>query len=113
MDGHITMSHGEIDRLQILQRVIDRRMTQTAAAQALGMSYRQVKRLMARLRHQGAGGLVSRKGGRRSNRKLPTAYTEHILSLVLEHYADFGPTLVREKRPKAVSSVPMGLFRID
>jgi transposase len=97
MDGHITMSHGEINRLQILQRVIDRRMTQTAAAQALGLSYRQVKRLMARFRSQGASGLVSRKRGRQGNHRLPQIFRGHILDLVREHYADFGPTLAREK----------------
>jgi transposase len=37
---------------------MEHRMTQ-AAAQALGLSYRQVKRLMARFRRRGAAGLVS------------------------------------------------------
>jgi molybdenum-dependent DNA-binding transcriptional regulator ModE len=66
MKGHVTMSQGELGRLEIIQRIIDRRMTQTAAATALGLSYRQVKRLVARFRAQGASGLVSRKRGRRS-----------------------------------------------
>jgi Helix-turn-helix domain len=48
MQGHLTMSQIELDRLQILQRVAERRMTQAAAAQALGLSYQQGKRLMAR-----------------------------------------------------------------
>jgi transposase len=97
MQGHLTMSHQELDRLQILQRVAERRMTQTPAAQALGLSYRQVKRLVANFRRHGAAGLVSRKRGQRSNRRLPSVYTDHILALVREHYADFGPTLAREK----------------
>jgi len=50
------MSQLELSRLQILQRVAERRMTQAAAAQTLGLSYRQVKRLMARFRRQGAAG---------------------------------------------------------
>ena len=91
------MSHAELSRLQILQRVAERRMTQAAAAQTLGLSYRQVKRLMARFRRQGAAGLVSRKRGRQGNHRLPAVYTEHILALVREQYADFGPTLAREK----------------
>jgi hypothetical protein len=32
MQGHVTMSQSELGRLQILQRVIERRMTQAAAA---------------------------------------------------------------------------------
>jgi transposase len=97
MQGHITMSQIELNRLQILQRVVERRMTQAAAAQSLGLSYRQVKRLMARFRRQGAVGLTSRKRGQNGKRWLPAVYTEHILDLVREHYADFGPTLAREK----------------
>ncbi len=57
------MIHQELQRLQNLQRVIEHRMTQTAAAHALGLS--KLKRLMARFRQQGAAGLVSRKRGRR------------------------------------------------
>jgi transposase len=91
------MSQSELSRLQILQRVVERRMTQAAAAHALGLSYRQVKRLMARFRRQGASGLVSGKRGKQGNRRLPAIYTGHVLDLVREHYADFGPTLAREK----------------
>jgi len=91
------MSHEELGRLQILQRVADRRMTQTAAAQTLSLSYRQVKRLMARFRRQGAAGLASRKRGSQGNRRLPAIYTQHVLDVVREHYSDFGPTLAREK----------------
>jgi len=55
------------------------------------------KRLMARFRRQGAAGLVSQKRGKQGNHRLPAVYTEHVLDLVREHYADFGPTLAREK----------------
>ena len=72
-------------------------MSQAAAASVLGLSYRQVKRLMARFRCQGAAGLVSGKRGKQSNRRLPAIYTDHVLDLVREHYSDFGPTLAREK----------------
>jgi hypothetical protein len=61
------------------------------------MSVKRFSVSMARFRAQGVGGLLSRKRGQSGNRKLPTAYTEHILALVRERYADFGPTLAREK----------------
>lgn len=91
------MSTGELDRLQILQKTMEHRMTQAAAAHALGLSYRQVKRLMALFRRRGAAGLVSGKRGKQSNRRLPAIYTDHLLELVRERYSDFGPTLAREK----------------
>jgi molybdenum-dependent DNA-binding transcriptional regulator ModE len=87
MQGHITMSQLELDRLQILQRVAERGFTQAAAAQSLGLSYRQVKRIMASSRRQGAAGLTSRKRGQSDNRRLPAVYTEHVLDLVREHRA--------------------------
>ena len=92
-----TMSAKELDRLEVLGRVIERRLTQRQAAEQLGLSLRQVERLCRALRVGGAGGLVSRKRGRPSNRKLPEAVREHALGLVRARYADFGPTLACEK----------------
>ena len=99
MDGARTwtMSAKGLDRFEVLGRVIERRLTQRQAAEQLGLSLRQVERLCRALRSDGAGGLVSRKRGRPSNRKLPGAVREHALDLVRARYADFGPTLACEK----------------
>ena len=99
MDGARTwtMSAKELDRLEVLGRVIERRLTQRRAAEQLGLSLRQVERLCRALRSDGASGLVSRKRGRPSNRKLPAAIRDHALDLVRARYADFGPTLACEK----------------
>ncbi|MCZ6822702.1 MAG: helix-turn-helix domain-containing protein, partial [Deltaproteobacteria bacterium] len=101
----LTMSAQELDRLEVLGRVVERRLTQRQAAEQLGLSLRQVERLCRALRQQGASGLVSRKRGRPSNRKLPAAVREHALALVRTHYADFGPTFACEKlaEPHGVS----------
>ena len=73
MDGArtLTMSAKELDRLEVLGRVVERRLTQWQAAEQLGLSLRQVERLCQALRRDGAAGLVSRKRGCASNRKLP------------------------------------------
>lgn len=71
------MSIGELDRLQIFHKIMEHRITQAAAAHALGLSYRQVKRLMARFRRQGAAGLVSGKRGKQSNRRMRDAGLWH------------------------------------
>ena len=91
------MSAKELDRLEVLGRVIERRLTQRRAASQLGLSLRQVERLYRALRNDGARGLASRKRGRPSNRKLPEAIRDHALDLVRTRYADFGPTLACEK----------------
>ena len=95
--GNLTMSAKELDRLEIIRRVTERRLTQRTAAERLGLGLRQVERLCRAFRADGAAGLVSRKRGRASNRKLAQVLRERALELVRERYADFGPTLAREK----------------
>jgi transposase len=95
--GDLTMSAKELDRLEIIGRVVERRLTQRKAADRLGLSLRQVERLCRAFRTDGAAGLVSRKRGRPSNRKLTAALRERTLDLVRGRYADFGPTLACEK----------------
>jgi len=91
------MSVKELDRLEVLGRVIERRMTQRQASTQLGLSLRHVERLCRTLRQHGASGLISRQRGRASNRRLAAGLREHVLSLVQTHYADFGPTFACEK----------------
>lgn len=91
------MSRKEIDRLDVIRRVLDRRLTQVKAAQLLGLGPRQVGRLCAAYERHGPPGLVSRQRGKASNRRLPEALQARALELVRERYADFGPTLAGEK----------------
>jgi transposase len=93
----VTMSARELDRLEVLGRVVERRLTQRQAADQLGLGERQVRRLCRALSERGAAGLVSRRRGRPSNRKLPAGVREGALGLVRARYTDFGPTLAREK----------------
>jgi hypothetical protein len=71
----ITMSHAELDRLGVINRVRERRLTQVEAARMLGLGEHLVQRLCAAVRRDGAEGLVSRKRGRPSTRRFPEAYT--------------------------------------
>ena len=88
---------GRFNRLEIIGRVVERRLTQHQAAEQLGLSLRQIQRLCRGYRESGPAGLVSRKRGRPSNRRLPEALRGHALELVRSRYADFGPTLAYEK----------------
>ena len=97
MEGNLTMSRKEVDRVGVMQQVAERRILQQEAAARLGISVRQVKRLLARLRGEGPEGLVSRRRGRRPNNAFPQDLRQEIVALVRSHYADFGPTLAAEK----------------
>ncbi len=59
MDELLKMSKQELTRLEVMQRLKDKRMTQKEAGRILGISTRQVKRLWSAYRKEGAKGLVS------------------------------------------------------
>jgi transposase len=90
------MTQREAQRLVVLQGVKDGKLSQEQAAQQLGLSTRQVKRLLRRLRDEGAAGLISKRRGMPSNRRIAQQERDHVISLVRQHYADFGPELARE-----------------
>jgi transposase len=90
------MSHKEVQRLLVLRRVLDEGLGQARAAEQLGLSVRQIKRLCQRLRQDGEAGLISRRRGVASNRRIGDAQREHYVALVRQHYADFGPLLAHE-----------------
>jgi len=93
----ITMTMREADRLKTIQAVVDRMLRVGQAAQRLGMSRRQIERLVSRYLDDGPSGLVSRKRGRPSNNQLAPGVAERAVRLIRERYADFGPTLAAEK----------------
>ncbi len=95
--GTITMSMREADRLKTIQAVVDRMLGVGQAALRLGISTRQVGRLLARYRAEGPMGLVSRRRGLSSNHQLEPGLAERAVRLIRDRYADFGPTLAREK----------------
>jgi transposase len=93
----VVMSTQELDRLGVIRQVLEQRLTRVKAGHLLGLSARQVARLCRAYGRDGAAGLVSRKRGRSSNRKLSATIETQVVELVRAHYDDFGPTLVREK----------------
>lgn len=92
----VSMSDREVDRLQVLSDVRSGRIRVSDACELLSLKRRQVFRLLARLKRDGAAGLVSRRRGQPSNHRLPAAKRALALSLLREHYSDFGPTLAAE-----------------
>ena len=91
------MSDGELTRLEVLRDLDQCRLTTDAAAQLLRLERRQVFRLLKVYRTEGPVGLISKRRGRSSNRRKPEAVRAKALSIIREHYWDFGPTLAAEK----------------
>ena len=87
------MSDGELSRLEVLRDLDQQRLTMAAAAQLLGLVFGLLKAYRA----EGAAGLISKRRGRRSNRRTPEALRRAALAMIRERYWDFGPTLAAEK----------------
>ncbi|HHJ4617013.1 ISNCY family transposase [Citrobacter sp. RHBSTW-00881] len=93
----ISMSLKELDRLQIIRDSVSRQITQEQAADRIGISIRQVKRLVQRYRIEGPQGLISRRRGQRPNNAFTSEFRTLVISLVRDKYPDFGPTFACEK----------------
>ena len=90
------MSQKEVHRFEVINRVTGGDLDQGQAAQLLGLSVRQVKRLCRSVRQRGAQGLISRKRGQPSNRRISLERREHFVQVVRSQYADFGPQFAHE-----------------
>ena len=93
----IMLSLKELKRLKVIQDVICKRITQVAAAAIIGLSERQVGRLIDAVRERGERGIVHESRGRPSNRKIAVKVKDRVLRLYREEYNGFGPTLSAEK----------------
>src|SRR5476649_681010 len=87
----------EVNRLKILQDVIDNRLTTRLAALRLNITDRHCRRLLERYRQSGPLSVANRRRGMRGNHQLQPGIAELALSIIRERYADFGPTLACEK----------------
>jgi len=91
------MSTKEMKRLEVMQKLEEKRMLQKEAAHILRVSVRQVKRLLRTYREHGAQGLISKRRGQASNNRLPEETMRKALTLLKGKYTGFGPTLACEK----------------
>lgn len=93
----IIMSQRELRRLHVVQKVLDEQLRQVAAADILGLSSRQIRRIVKRVRKEGNIGIAHKSRGRASNRGFPKKIKDKAIKIYKEKYHDFGPTLASEK----------------
>src|SRR5450830_750096 len=98
MTWTIRMSEKELQRKTWIDKAIDKRISQKAVADKLGISERQVRRRISRYRERSEIGLVSGSRGRPGNRRLNAAIAEKVRQFNLEALmTGFRPTLLRDK----------------
>ena len=93
----VIMSQGELKRLHVIRKAIDRTITQADAATSADLCERQIRRIVARVKQEGDKGIVHRLRGRLSNAAKSGAVKDKVLKLFKDKYSDFGPTLASEK----------------
>lgn len=97
MKERIQMSQNDLNRLEILTKIKERRLTQTEGARILGITSRQIRRLSHKMSTLGPRGIVSKKVGAPSNHRLPSWKKDLIVDFFRDDkHWDFGPTLAHE-----------------
>lgn len=88
----ITLSQREVQRMQVLDQVVQGALSLKAATAVMKICYRQAKRLLARYRREGPKGLVHRRRGRPARNALGLELRERVLKLHEDVYAQFNDT---------------------
>ena len=92
-----TMSLKEINRLEVLQKTEAKVIKRKEAARQMGVSVRQVIRLVKAYRSEGPTSLISKRRNKSGNRRHGDTFKQTIMGHVRNTYHDFGPTLAAEK----------------
>jgi hypothetical protein len=96
-EGIIAMSSRDLKRLRVVHKALNRQITQKMAASMIGVSERQLRRILRSVREEGDGGVIHKGRGRPSNRRISARIKAKVLKLYRTNYVDFGPTLASEK----------------
>ncbi len=100
------MSRKEAPREGLIRAALRGRITNQEAADALGLSTRQFRRIRARYRRAGVDGLIHGNRGRPSRRRLPEELAERITQLMATTYAGFNDHHLTEKL-QTVEGIPV------
>lgn len=93
----LRMKPREIKRLHLIHQALEQKISQKQAAEVAALSTRQMRRLMKRVEAEGDRGILHRRRGKPSNRRIADKTKQKVLALFEKHYADYGPTLASEK----------------
>jgi DNA-binding Lrp family transcriptional regulator len=96
-EGQLLMTQADRDRLVTLRKAKKRLITQREAAEELGLSVRQVKRLLYALKKRGDKAVIHGLRGRPSNRRIEESVEKAAVKILsADVYHGFGPTLAAE-----------------
>src|SRR5450755_2691071 len=82
---------------EVILRAMAKKITWTQAGEIIGLCERQMRRWKERYREVGYDGLLDRRTGKPSPKRVPVATVEEVLRLYQEQYADFNVRHFHEK----------------
>ncbi len=85
--GRVTLSKREQQRAHVLVQVVEGHLTVPDAARLLGLSFRHLRRLLAKVRQYGPAALAHGNRGQASPRRLAEAIRTQVLTLARTRYA--------------------------
>jgi hypothetical protein len=96
-EDRIIMSQKESNRLYVIRQALDKTITQDQAAEILGLTDRQVRRIAKSVTREGDGGVCHKSRGKRSHNRIADTIKDKAVTLCRERYKEFGPTHASEK----------------
>ncbi|MGA7524524.1 MAG: helix-turn-helix domain-containing protein, partial [Acidobacteriaceae bacterium] len=82
---------------EVILRAMAKKITWWQAAEIIGISDRQMRRWRERYEQRGYDGLIDRRRGRPSQKRVPVAEVEQVLELYREKYFDLNVRHFHEK----------------
>src|SRR6266496_40583 len=96
-EGQLLMTQADRDRLVTLKKAKKKLITQVYASEELGVSIRQVQRLLDALKERGDKAVIHGLSGKSSNRKIEERIERQAVKILSAPvYEGFGPTLASE-----------------
>lgn len=87
----IMMSEREMRRVHFVQQVLDKKITQQAAAGVLELSDRQIRRIVKRIRKEGERSICHRGRGKASNQRIARKVKKKSLPCIESSMLILGP----------------------
>ena len=96
----LVMTQEELKRIGIIKKAIDREICQWQAAKVLGISQRQVRRIVRRVKAEGEQGVIHKRRGKKNCRRFSEEFKAKVLKVYVKRYKGFGSLLASEKLKK-------------
>lgn len=98
MDTLYNITSKEMDRYNVIKRLINNKISEEAARKLIGLkSTRQIRRIKKRVIKENIKGIIHNARGKVSNRKFDDDFVKKIIEIITEKYSDFKPTFASEK----------------